>query len=191
MTTQTAALTVTEPDTLQRIAAALASDPRLRVAQHQAAATLTDLGTFETSARGPSYIKTTGRSLRRRTASRGQVAEHDQSQPGRDPLVGAAHGRHGPRSTGLHRPGTRAARRDRRPCRDAWLASRTSAASARRRAGTSQPAYATPRSLRRPGLPACDGPELAALQFSNYIRTGDNEGDLSVWGKGDKPRAVV
>ena len=32
--------------------------------------------------------------------------------------------------------------------------------------------------------------ELAGLTFSSFIRTGDNEGDLSVWGKGDKPRVV-
>jgi site-specific recombinase XerD len=30
--------------------------------------------------------------------------------------------------------------------------------------------------------------ELANLAFSNYIRTGDDEGDLRIWGKGDKPR---
>ena len=205
MTTQTVALTVTAPDTLQRIAAALASDPRMR-SRNTRRGYLTDLGTFETwragrpiskllvetyaaglqaEGKSPNTINRNLAAIRwwaRRMAdmAQDQPALTDQERAQRAEIIA-----HAERVTGVKDVRGERAPKGRHIAPGELAALLSACTDDQGAAGVRDAAVialAWSTGLRRS--------ELAALQFSNYIRTGDNEGDLSVWGKGDKPRVV-
>jgi len=205
MTTETTALIPSDDTTLGRIAAALASDPRLR-SQNTRRGYLADLGAFETwragrpiskllveayaaelqhAGKSPNTINRNLAAIRwwaRRLADLAQdqpIADADAraqraeivAQAERVAAVKDVRGERVPKGRHIAQGELSALLQ---ACVDDHSAAGT------RDAAIIALAWAT--GARRS--------ELAGLAFSNYIPTGAGEGDLRIWGKGDKPRVV-
>jgi site-specific recombinase XerD len=201
----TTALTVIENDTLQRIAAELERDPRLR-SHNTKRGYKFDLGAFETWRAGrpiskllveayaaelqqahksPNTINRVLASIRwwaRRLADLAQdrPVYTDQERAQRAEIVA-----HAERVAGVKDV------RGERPPKGRHIAAGELAALLS--ACVDDPTPAGVRDAAVIALAWSTGArrsELAGLAFSNFMRTGEGEGDLHIWGKGDKPRVV-
>jgi site-specific recombinase XerD len=205
MTTETTALTVIASDTLERIATELERDPRLR-SQNTKRGYLTDLGAFETwrasrpisrllieayaaelqqASKSPNTINRNLAAIRwwaRRLAdlAQDQPAYTDLERAQRAEIIAQAERVAGVKDV-----------RGERPPKGRHIAQ--GELSALLRACTDDPSPAGARDAAIIALAWSTGArrsELAGLAFSNFARTDADEGDLRIWGKGDKPRVA-
>lgn len=201
----TASLTVIESDTLQRIAAELESDPRLR-SLHTKRGYLRDLLNFETWRAGRPLSKllvesyaaelqragkspnTINRTLAAIRWYARRLADHAQDRPARDDKERAERAEIVAQAERV--AGVKDVRGERTP-KGRHIS--TGEVKALLTACVSDPSPAGARDAAIIALAWSTGArrsELAGLAWSNFIPTGEGEGDLRIWGKGDKPRVV-